>query len=544
MFFQSLSQFGRARLARTLTLWVFGSFMLIEIAVLIPSYHRRAAELEAQLMSLYPASVQSSLERLGVRDTFEDWLGLPQLQANPEIKGIALYDAQGQPEGTWGEIPHISSSQLLQVTMLERRGNLYMLPYAAPGDRTILLALDRTPIQQELHAYIWRIFGLIALIGAVVTITTMVGLEVMVIQPIVRLRRDLLQFGEIIEQQAMPKFHPDMTYVPDNELGDMMRAFAQLCDRVTNTMDEHQSALVETQQARRQSHALRKALNALENKQLQLIRNEKMLGLGQLVAGLSHELNNPMTFITGNLSHAEDYLTSLLELVRCYQTHVEQPLPAVEAKIDEIDLPFLVTDFPQVIASIDNGVNRIQTIVNSLRSFARLDESDQKTVDLHLGIEQALLILGHRLQKNSDRGPIALQRHYDDLPAIECYPGRLNQVFLSLLTNAIDAFEDLASTTPRMDCRITIETRWTAQEERVQILIADNGRGIDPEIKNRIFDPFFTTKPVGSGTGLGLAIAYQIIHHNHSGELVLRSQPGIGTECWIDLPSRLPHDQT
>lgn len=261
-----------------------------------------------------------------------------------------------------------------------------------------------------------------------------------------------------------------------------------------------------------------------------------MLSLEQLVAGIAHELNNPMAFVKGNVNHLQDYIESLLELIDCYQNHVSQPIPAVEDYAQKIELDFIRTDFPEAISSVNHGIQRLQAIVDSLRSFARLDEAEQKTIDIHDGLEQALFLLQHRLVSNHRRGPITLRRDYGNLPPIDCYPSQLNQVFLSVLNNAIDSFDGLSQP---QDCQITIRTRFLVIEKQIQISIADNGCGIASQVRDRVFEPFFTTKAIGAGTGLGLAIAYQIVQHNHGGELVLRSQVGVGTECWIDLPTRL-----
>ncbi|NEO85098.1 MAG: HAMP domain-containing histidine kinase [Spirulina sp. SIO3F2] len=536
MLFHSLSQFGRAKLSRTLTLWVFSSFMLIEILVLIPSYWRRETELEAKLERLYPASVSMTLDSFGDRRSFQDWPDLSQLKHDPQLKGLALYSPQGKRLDTWGQVPNVESSVVMNWTNLQRQGNSYLVAWITPNEQTLLLVLDRAPVQRELYAYVGRILGLIALIGAVVTITTMVGIELLVIQPIVRLRRELLVFGQAIQGADIPKLQPTLTQIPPNELGDVTQTFAQLCDRIIAEMTERQQATSATRHARKQSAKLQEAITELQQQQLQLVHTEKMLSLEQLVAGMAHELNNPMAFIKGNINHAQDYIEGLLELIDCYQRHVAQPIPAVDDCAQEIELDFIRSDFPQVIGSINKGVQRLQTVVDSLRSFARLDEAAQKTIDIHDCLEQALFLLHHRLGSNQRRDAISVHKDYGQFSPIECYPSQLNQVFLTVLKNAIDSFDGLKQP---QDCQITIQTRFLVIDKQVQILIADNGCGISSQVRDRIFDPFFTTKAVGSGTGLGLAIAYQIIHHNHGGELVFRSQVGIGTECWIDLPTQL-----
>lgn len=264
MLFQSLSQFGRAKLSRTLTLWVFGSFMIIEILVLIPSYWRREAELEAQLEALYPASVQTILESLGDRRSFANWPELEQLKQDQYIQGLTLYSPHGHTIDTWGEVSGVQMPASMKLERLRRQENHYLITVTMPSEQTLLLVLDRAPLQQDLYAYAARILGLIALIGAVVTLTTMAGIELLVIEPIVRLRRELLAFGQAIQSQDIPKLQPTLTQVPQNELGDVMQTFARLCDRITTEMTERQQATSATRHARKQSAKLQEAISTLQ----------------------------------------------------------------------------------------------------------------------------------------------------------------------------------------------------------------------------------------------------------------------------------------
>ncbi len=290
---------------------------------------------------------------------------------------------------------------------------------------------------------------------------------------------------------------------------------------------------------------LTKALQSLQQAQLSLVQNEKMSSLGQLVAGVAHEINNPVNFIYGNLGPAEAYARDLLKLVQCYQTHVPETPQAVRELIEAIDLEFLQQDMPQLLRSMKIGAERIRQIVLSLRNFSRLDEAEVKAVDLHEGLDSTLLILQHRLKRHEPGfSEIQVIKDYGSLPVVECYASQVNQVFMNLLTNAIDALEDgmtRTAETPgafnrvKASPTIRIQTR-SPEPDWVTIHISDNGVGIPPQLLPKVFDPFFTTKPMGQGTGLGLSISRQIIAEKHGGFIDCRSQTGRGTEFIIRLP--------
>ncbi|HBB32333.1 MAG TPA: hybrid sensor histidine kinase/response regulator [Cyanobacteria bacterium UBA8803] len=278
---------------------------------------------------------------------------------------------------------------------------------------------------------------------------------------------------------------------------------------------------------------LSQALRQLQRTQAQLVQTEKMVSLWQLVAGIAHELNNPITFIYSNLTYVERYTQDLIELAHLYQGITPNPSPEVAEKLEAIDLNFLMDDLPKVLSSMRRGAERIEKMVLSLQKFSRQNRSNLQFVDIHRELDNTLLILQHRLQSCKEEFGIEVIKNYDeDLPLVECYASQLNQVFLNILNNAIDAieYEDRTSIG-----RIAIRTQRLAPD-RIAIGIANNGPEIPPEIKARIFDPFFTTKPVGSGTGLGLAISYQIIVDQHQGLLKCLSEPDLGTEFWIEIP--------
>jgi len=270
----------------------------------------------------------------------------------------------------------------------------------------------------------------------------------------------------------------------------------------------------------------------LRKAQMQLVQSEKMSSLGQLVAGVAHEINNPANFIHGNLFHARQYTEELLELLELVSKNQSSLLaPEIKDRIEEIDLEFLKKDLPRLFDSMQIGTKRIREIVQSLRKFSRLDEAELKTVDIQEGLDSTLMLLESRLQAQPDRSAIQVVKEYGKLPLVECYAGELNQVFMNLLANAIDALADIPS--PQIIIRTLL-----IKDERVQISIADNGSGISKSVQKKIFDPFFTTKPVGLGTGLGLSTSYQIVVQRHGGKLSCIST-GKGAEFVIEIPVRL-----
>jgi signal transduction histidine kinase len=271
-----------------------------------------------------------------------------------------------------------------------------------------------------------------------------------------------------------------------------------------------------------------------------------MVSLGQLVAGVAHEINNPTSFIYGNIEPATEYTQDLLHLVSLYRQYYPEPIPEIVEHQESMELDFITQDFPKLLESMREGANRITEIVKSLRNFSRLDERERKPVDIHQGIDNTLLILKHRLTQHLNRPDIQVIKKYGVLPLVECYPGQLNQVFMNILTNAIDALDDFQDSGLRMHSKehyptIEIHTQVIAGN-RIAISIADNGIGINPHIQLKIFDPFFTTKPPGKGTGLGLSISYQIVVDKHGGQLRCRSVPGRGTAFMIKLPIT-PHNE-
>jgi len=285
---------------------------------------------------------------------------------------------------------------------------------------------------------------------------------------------------------------------------------------------------------------LSEALIVLKKAQTQLVQTEKMSSLGQLVAGIAHEINNPVNFIHGNIEHASNYVGDLLTLLIAYQTAFPDATPEIQDLAEEIDIEFVQTDLPKLLRSMRVGTDRIREIVLSLRTFSRLDEAEVKRVDLHAGIDSTLMILSNRLKATDKRPVIHIEKRYGDLPPIECYAGQMNQVFMNLLTNAIDAIDEHRGLDPKTHPpQITIATELIGPTN-IRIAITDNGPGIPPQVQRNLFDAFFTTKEVGKGTGLGLSISQQIVVDKHGGRITCQSQPDSGTTFTVEIPTQQP----
>ncbi len=409
----------------------------------------------------------------------------------------------------------------------------------------VIAILDAKELQQEA----WRTFStstLTLLIGmAVILVLMTVLIQRTVLHPLQRLNKAVTDRNGI-DQFVMPQG------LPDNEIRFLAQTMQSAATKVEIYQQELQQQAQElataVQELSTKNIQLNATLTELHRTQNQIIQAEKMSSLGQMVAGIAHEINNPVSFIHGNLTHINTYTQDLLDLVQSYQQHVPKPPPALQNQIEAIDLDFLSEDITQVLRSMKMGTDRIREIVLSLRNFSRLDESEFKAVDIHEGIDNTLLILQHRIQATANRPAIQLIKAYGDLPQVECYAGQLNQVFMNLLNNAIDALEDSNQHRTFQDIESNPNTIWIYTEvgdsasadlsvrNQIKIIIADNGKGIAEDVRSRLFDPFFTTKPVGKGTGLGLSIGYQIITEKHNGKLYCESTPGADTKFIIEIP--------
>ena len=310
-----------------------------------------------------------------------------------------------------------------------------------------------------------------------------------------------------------------------------------LPEEVIARIDNQLRLKAQEQQLEEKAKQLELTLKDLQNTQAQLIQTEKMLSLGRMVAGVAHEINNPIGFISVNLTYASNYFQDLMNLIELYQQTYPHPTPEIQKRFEEIDLDFIGKDWLKLSSSMQVGAERIQKIVQSLKLFSRLDEAELKPIDIHEDIDNTLLLLQHRLKAEGSSREIQVIKDYGQLPQVTCYASQLNQVFMHLLANAIDALEQQSIETPT----ITIRTEVQYQEKngnlaKAVIKIADNGIGMNQDILNKIFDPFFTTKPVGSGTGLGLAICHQIVVEKHKGNIRCVSAPARGTELIVEIP--------
>ena len=397
-------------------------------------------------------------------------------------------------------------------------------------------------------------FTAIGALGSIMGVSIVLGLVVAMF--VKRLNQRLQPIMDECNRLAETSAKSETLMSREDELGRLTISFYALLGQVT----------VNERKLRKEMLKSAQAFHALQQTQAQLIQTEKMSSLGQLVAGVAHEINNPINFIYGNLPHAVNYTKDLLTLVQMYNQKYADRDPEIRAYQEDIDLDFLVGDLQKMLDSMSMGADRIREIVLSLRNFSRLDEADMKRVNIHDGIDSTLLILQNRLRESPGHAPITVIKQYGNLPLVECYAGQLNQVFMNILSNAIDALEKYNQGRSVEDAAInpatiTIQTEAIKSEEKgereealtnenpllltpysspssVIIRIRDNGSGIAPEHHARLFDPFFTTKPIGKGTGLGLSISYQIIVEKHHGVLKCLSAPGDGAEFWLEIPVR------
>lgn len=332
-------------------------------------------------------------------------------------------------------------------------------------------------------------------------------------------------------------------------LDKVVNQYHQESDADQLAIDINQAALYEqacsaTIIAQNQAQKLEKILDELQQTQSQLIQTEKISGLGQLVAGVAHEINNPVNFISGNLHHASNYVHDLLSLLHLYEQENPHPSLKIQERIEAIDLEFLIQDLPDVLSSMKIGAERISQIVLNLRNFSRLEATKMKAVDLHEGLDCTLLILKNRLKGEAGLANIEIIKEYGDLPLVECYAGQLNQVFMNIISNAIDALHESDSQRSKAEIinhpsQIVIRTE--LDQHHVTVRISDNGSGMSEEVKAHLFEPFFTTKPVGKGTGLGLSISSQIVVEKHKGSLRCESALGKGTQFVIEIPLQQSH---
>ena len=396
---------------------------------------------------------------------------------------------------------------------------------------------------------LWVRFGFVFLFGAIIVVV--VGF--LTSEAITRPLKIVSQVARKVTEDN--NFKLQVPVITKDEIGVVAISLNHLIHQVRELLIEQQESKEQleiynqnleeqvenrTEEIYQKNIDLEKTLQQLKDAQLQLVQSEKMSALGQLVAGVAHEINNPVNFIHGNLTYIDEYTQDLIRLLKAYQTQYPQSPQSIQDDLEEVNLDFLTEDLTKILKSMKFGSDRIRDIVLSLRNFSRLDESEFKPIDIHQGIDNTLMILQHRLKATKNRPEIEVVKEYGDLPLLECSAGQLNQVFMNLLTNAIDAVEEREQQQSFQDFekipnRIVISTV-QATSNSVQIKIADNGLGILEEVRSRLFDPFFTTKPVGKGTGLGLSISYQVVTEKHRGKIWCDSVLGKGTSFVIELP--------
>jgi signal transduction histidine kinase len=351
-----------------------------------------------------------------------------------------------------------------------------------------------------------------------------------------RIARPILRINQASQAMASGNLNQTVELTKIWELNTLALSFNYMAGQLRESFTALERSKAELEdRVEERTTELKNAFGDLQRSQAQVIQSEKMSSLGQLVAGIAHEINNPVNFIHGNITHLSAYTQDLLRMIQLYQErHYSNDLE-VQELAEEIDLEFLIEDLQKMLTSMKMGTDRIRNIVLSLRNFSRMDEAEFKAVDIHEGIESTLLILQHRLKGKPESPAIQVIRDYDNLPEVECYPGQLNQVFMNILVNAMDALDEV-NVTEKHSSLITIRTSMINNSQWVEIAIADNGTGMPDKVKNHIFDPFFTTKPIGKGTGMGMAISYQIITEKHGGKLECVSILGKGTEFVIQVP--------
>lgn len=346
-----------------------------------------------------------------------------------------------------------------------------------------------------------------------------------------KVTRDITERKEA--EEALKQAFDDLDQRVQERTQELSQANQQLRQEIAEREQAETALRASEAQLKQKAQQLQDTLHELQQAQAQLVQSAKMSSLGQLVAGVAHEINNPVSFIYGNVKYADEYIQTVLQLLQLYQQQYPDPASEICSHLESIDLDFLTRDLKKLLQSMKVGAERIREIVRSLRNFSRLDEAEMKAVNVHEGLDNTLLILQNRCKANASHPGITVLRDYGTLPAVECYAGQLNQVFMNILANAIDALE--AQEQRQADPCIQIRTT-SLPNHWVVIQITDNGPGMSEAVQQRLFDPFFTTKPVGQGVGLGLAISYQIIE-KHGGRLKCHSLPGVGTEFTIEIPS-------
>lgn len=456
--------------------------------------------------------------------------------SNPLTRATARYLVNH-----FGNLKKIRSSQQLEFEIDGKRQFLQVVPFQDPWglDWLVVVVVPEADFTQKIDA---NTRSIILLCLAALVLATLVG--ILTSRWIVR---PILHLSAAATALSVGEWNQGVPVERDDEVGMLARAFNRMAGQLRTAFEELEirveertaELLASETREREKAQRLEDTLRELRRTQAQLIQTEKMSSLGQVVAGVAHEINNPANFIHGNLTHTSQYIQDILNLLHLYQQHYPNPVDEIRREAEALDIEFLAEDLPKMLASMQAGTERIRQIVLSLRTFSHLDQAEMKPVDIHEGIENTLLILQHQLKAKPSHPGIKILKQYSKLPLVECWAGQLNQVFMHILSNAIYALEEHAekNINSRYSPYIRIRTTVTEQAQ-VEIRIADNGTGMTEEIRSKLFEPFFTTKPVGEGTGLGLSISYQIVVEKHRGQLLCFSALGQGTEFAIVIPIR------
>jgi signal transduction histidine kinase len=506
--FTRLAPYHPSRLARQLGLWVFVGVLGIEVIIFLPSAFRRKQE----QLNIIAMTAKSNATTLALSSpNLQHFLTyLPQIKQDATLVAGVVYQPNGQVIHRFGEPSDVTFSPIAPPpTSLNHRSWRYAVSTQAKIQGTnypLVLVYDGKIVWEDLRLFSIRILFLVLIISLSLTLFMIWIANRQLIRPILWLQADVQRSTQAIEQEQPFENFASRQYQAQDELQEVIQSFHQGHHQIVN------------------------AIAQLRQTQAQLVHTEKMSSLGQLGAGFAHEVNNPINFISANLKHVNHYSQDLLNLIVAYQTELPNPSSQLQQTLADLDLDFVRSDMPNLVKSMQSGADRIQNLVLSFRNFVRLDEAEQKRADLQEGLESTLMLLQNSLSATAKRPAITIEKIYHPIPEILCYPGQLNQVFMYLLTNAIEAI-DRASNIAQP--KITIET--ITEQQQIQIRITDNGGGIPEAIRSKVFDPFFTTKDVGQGIGLGLTNSYKIIDEIHQGRLEIAETIG-NTVFVITLP--------